>query len=82
MLAINLYYLNLLGRLIFRPRELILGEGLGAGSPPLLPPSAACATRARFAFGFIFCEAVLLPLWDYCRDFLAVAASFLCCFLR
>lgn len=50
MLVINLYYLNFLGRLIFRPRELTFGGGLGEGSLPPEPPSAACATRPRFAF--------------------------------
>jgi hypothetical protein len=49
MLAINLYYLNLLGILMVRPRVVVLGVG-GAGAGAGAPPLAAPTTRLLLCF--------------------------------
>jgi hypothetical protein len=62
MLALNLYYLNLLGRLTLRPLDVFLGgagAGAGAGASPLAAP---ITRRPRALFRASFFEAGLLPL--------------------
>jgi hypothetical protein len=80
-LAHLLYYLNLFGTLIWRPRVVVLGGGCGGGdgtSTPLLAPT----TRRFFVdFGAALREAARLPLFGVSRDFCEVAAL-RCCFLR
>jgi hypothetical protein len=58
MLAINLYYLNLLGRLILRPLAVFSGDA-GGGAGAAASPLAAATTRRLLGFlGGFFCEIV------------------------
>ena len=54
MLAINLYYLNLLGSVTLRPRVVVLVRGAGGGGAGA-SPLAAPTTRRRFV-GFVLSE--------------------------
>jgi hypothetical protein len=70
MLAINLYYLYLRGRLIVRPQRLTLGRAAGAASGGAA--TAAAATTRFCCLGLVkdTCEALRLPNWEVWRAFL------------
>jgi hypothetical protein len=63
MLAINLYYLYLSGRLIVRPRRLIMGGAAGAASRDAARAAAPPMRRWRLCFDKVACEALRLPNW-------------------
>jgi hypothetical protein len=52
MLAHNLYYLNLSGSLIVRPRVVVLVGGDGSGGSATSPLAAAAPRRRLVAFEF------------------------------
>jgi hypothetical protein len=72
--TIDLYNLNLLERLMLRPREVISGGGAwGASSPStLFAPTMHSSTR--FLLGRRLFEAILCPFWDRCATFLVSVA--------
>jgi hypothetical protein len=55
MLEINLYYLNLIGGLTLRPREVVRGEGGGAAGAAAAALAAPTTRRPLYIFlGFFF----------------------------
>lgn len=69
MLAINLLYLYLLGRLTLRPRRVVIGGAANSATTPPAPSTTSTTCFLRLLLCEVTRKAFLLPIWDNCIAF-------------